>query len=253
MIQYSRGELTPRVLLHIERLDELRGLRWNGRLEVGALTTHYHLANDPDLRRSLPALAEAAATVGGWQTQAVGTVGGNICNASPAADLMPPLLVGDALVTLESVEGAQTMALEDFLVGRRQTALSPRELLTAVSVEPVGTRAGEVYLKVGRRGAMEVAIVGMAVRIGFDDEGTIDRARIALCSVAPKPYRDRRVEEALLGTGGEPEAVAAAGRALAAGATPIDDARSIASYRTAVLAPLLERAVGICMDRAGVG
>lgn len=248
MIQYPRGELSPAVLLHIERVQELHGIRENGRVEVGALTTHAELA--AGLAHRSPALTEAARTVGGWQTQTVGTIGGNICNASPAADLLPPLLVGDAQVTLESARQTRTMPLSGFVEGRRQTARTPSELLTGISFEPISDRVGEVYLKVGRRGAMEVAIVGLAARLTFDSQGTIADARIAVCSVAPRPYRAADAEAALVGTRAEKKATAEAGSLLTDSASPIDDVRSIARYRVAVLAPLLERAIEICRDRA---
>ncbi|MFQ5966481.1 MAG: FAD binding domain-containing protein [Acidimicrobiia bacterium] len=249
MIQYPRGELSPEVLLHIERIDELRGIESNGRIQLGALTTHSDLAQSPLAATRFPALSEAARTVGGWQTQAVGTVGGNLCNASPAADLVPPLLVADAQVTLESVEQQRTMPLRDFIQGRRQTARAPNELLTGISVEPISDNEGEVYLKVGRRGAMEVAIVGLAARLAFDPEGTIRDARVAVCSVAPKPYRATAAETALIGTRAD-KPNADAGELLAESTSPIDDARSLASYRMAVMAPLLVRAIAICQDRA---
>ena len=249
MIQYARGELNPRILLHIERVNELRGIRTNGRVELGSLTTHSVLGSDPVIADRFPAVSEAARTVGGWQTQAVGTIGGNICNASPAADLMPALLVSDAQVTLERVQQERTIPLGDFIKGRRETARAPNELLTSISIEPISGRAGEVYLKVGRRGAMEVAIVGLAARLAFDSGDTITDARLALCSVAPRPYRATDAEAVLIGTRGEPDALGEAGRILAGSASPIDDVRSLASYRLATLAPLLERAVGICRAR----
>lgn len=250
MIQYLRGDIGPGLFLHIERISELRGIRADGRVDVGPLTTHFVLGRDPLIGQWFPAIAEAARTVGGWQTQTVGTLGGNICNASPAADLTSPLLVADAHVTLESTGRKRTMHLGDFLLGRRETARAPDELLTKISIEPTSGRTGEAYLKLGRRGAMEVAIVGLAVRLTLDAEETITDARVAVCSVAPRPYRALDAEAALVGRRPERDVLGEAGRLLAASASPIDDVRSLARYRLATLAPLLERAVGICTGRA---
>ncbi len=246
VVQYLQGEIAPEVLVHIEGIEDLATVSLNHRTTLGPLVTHRGLATDEVLGAAHPALAAAARTVGGWQTQAVGTIGGNICNASPAADTAPPLLVADAHVTLASRLGTRRLALTDFYVDRRQTKMNPDEMLISIDLDPLPSDAGEVYLKLGRRGAMEVALVGMAVRIGFADDGTVESARIALCSVAPTPRRIPEAEEALIGSPLNESAFAAAGAALREAASPIDDARATASYRMRTLGGLLERAAIRC-------
>lgn len=250
MIQYLDGQITPETLVHIEGIEELATASLNHRTTLGPLTTHRTLATDETLVTAHPALAASAGMVGGWQTQVVGTVGGNICNASPAADTVPPLLVADTQLTLASSRGQRRVALTDFFVDRRQTVLEPDELLTAIELDPLPRGAGEVYLKLGRRGAMEVAVVGMAVRLGFTPDGTVDSAAIAVCSVAPTPRRVPDAEAALIGSTLEPAALDAAGEALRAAASPIDDARASASYRLRTLRGLLERATAGCKEGA---
>lgn len=250
MVQYLYGELAPRAFIHVEGITELTGISTNGRTSLGALTSHRTLATTPTLAERHPALASAAATVGGWQTQVKGTVGGNICNASPAADTVPPLLVADAHVTLRSPAAERRMSLSDFIVDRRTTALGPDELLTAVDLEPLPSGSAEVYLKLGRRGAMEVALVGLAVRLGFAASGAVSDARIAVCSVGPRPRRIPEAEAALLGSTLEASALAEAGAALVAAATPIDDARATATYRRRTLSGLLERATRRCQEES---
>jgi len=254
MIQYQRGEITPAVLVHIRQIAELRGVKVDGLVTVGALTTHRQLAIDELIRRHFPSLAEAAATVGGWQTQEAGTIGGNLCNASPAADTVPALLVSDAVVHLASSRQSRSMALDKFLLGRRSTARQPDELLTSVELVPPPPYTGEVYLKVGPRRAMEVALVGLAVRLTFGDDGaTVTDARIAACSVGPRPFRAAEVEAVLIGSRLEAGVVAEAGQLLTEEAEPIDDFRATASYRRRVLTPLLGRAVETCRLRAIAG
>jgi carbon-monoxide dehydrogenase medium subunit len=252
MVQYLRRELAPALLVHIENIDELRGVESpNGRLEIGALTTHREAAEDSRIRAAVPALAEAAEQVGGRQTQAVGTVGGNLCNASPAADTAPPLLVAAAELKLVSTKGTRVVPIDRFFLGRRRTDRRPDEVLTAITVGSLPERTGETYLKVGRRGAMEVAIVGLAARITLDpDLSVITDARLAMCSVAPHPLRLPAVEQILVGSRGEEEAVGAAAEAMNAAVEPIDDARSSAEYRRRLLAPLLGEAVRVCLRRA---
>lgn len=269
MIQLGRREIDPPVLLHIERLTGLRQIAANGPAgssgssqiaangssgpgaTVGSLVTHRQLAAGV-LGDRYRAVAEAAATVGGLQTQAVGTVGGNICNASPAADIVPSLLVHDAQVTLRSAAASRTLALDDFIVGRRATRRSPGELLTHIQLAGAAPRSGDAYLKVGRRSAMEVAIVGLAVRLHFDDAGTVTDARVALASVGPRPVRALEAEAALTGHPLNEQVITAAGQAALGSTAPVDDVRASADYRRRVIPGLLMRAVRLCARRAGL-
>ncbi len=250
MLQFRRGEVAPGALVHIGRVEALRGLSTNGVTRLGALATHSELGSSTDLCERHPALVQSARTVGGWQTQAVGTLGGNICNGSPAADTIAPLLVAGAQVELRSARGDRRVDLEDFLVGRRTTVRAPDELLVAIEADPLPSDGGEVYLKVGRRGAMDVAIVGLAVRLRVAEDGVVSSARVALCSAGPVPFRATGAESMLVGSRAEVEAVDAAGVALVDAASPIDDGRATARYRSRVLSGLLARAVSACIEVA---
>jgi len=251
MIQLDRGEIETDLLLHLEQLDELKRVEPNnGRLGIGALTSHRDLALDILPAGNYASLRSAAATVGGWQTQSVGTIGGNICNASPAADLIPPLLVHGAEVKLSSkARGERRMALDDFLLGRRRTAREADELLTHISLESTPRHSADVYLKVGRRKAMEVAIVGLAVRLTMsEDNKTMSEVRIASCATAPISRRAREIESMLIGQNYAAELISEAGNALCESVTPIDDVRGSSAYRLMVLPGLLARAMKICKE-----
>jgi len=250
MIQVARGQIAPRVLLHVEKIGQLRGVDVDGTARVGPLVTHRDLARGA-LGEGFRSLAEAGATCGGLQTQVVGTIGGNICNASPAADTLPALLVHDAQVTLRSGAGSRTVSLQDFVVGRRTTTRRPDELLTEIILAVPGERSGDVYLKVGRRSAMEVAIVGLAMRLRLEASGTVAEARIALASVGPRPIRSVEAEAALMGSRLERESIDAATGAVLRDITPQDDVRGTAEYRRRVIPGLLHKAAAICTQRAG--
>ncbi len=251
MIQLQRGELDPGTLVHIERVDSIGEITENGRLTVGALATHLELSRHPVLLDRYPSISYSASLVGGWQTQAVGTIGGNVCNASPAADLLPPLLVHGARVLVASQDrGEREVPLADFVVGRRSIAREPDELVTGFSLDPVEEGTADSYRKVGRRGAMEVAIVGVAVRLSVDSEATIKEARVAVCSVGPVPFRATAAEESLIGLTADSDEVAAAGQLLLKQSQPIDDARATARYRTMVLPRVFESVVTDCYLRA---
>lgn len=250
MLQYRTGEVSPGLLLWAGKIPGLDGIEAGEATGIGALTTHARLGSDGHISRNHPALAEAARLVGGWQTQAVGTVGGNVVNASPAADTVPPLLVAGAEVTLESIRGVRRLPLGDFLLDRRRTAREPDELLTRIDVASLPDRAGEAYLKVGRRGAMEVALVGLAVRLRFGGDDRVAEAAVAVCSMAPTPLRIAAAEQALVGSSLEGSALDAAADAVLESASPIDDARASASYRARVVRGLLARAAQRCREAA---
>lgn len=250
MIQLDRGEITPKVLLHVEKIAQMRGVQATGGARLGSLVTHLDLAKGV-LGDRFCAIAEAAASCGGLQTQAVGTIGGNICNASPAADTLPALLVHDAEVTLRSEKAERTVALGEFVVGRRATTRRPDELLTEIALAAPPDGSGDVYLKVGRRSAMEIAIVGLAMRLTFGDEGTVTDARVALASVGPRPVRSVGAESALIGGRLDPASIEEAASAVLDDMAPIDDVRGTAGYRRRVIPGLLSRAAAICAERAG--
>ena len=251
MIQLARNEISPDLLVPIHELGELSTIETNGGARIGSLITHEALAGGV-LGSSYRSVAEAALTVGGWQTQTVGTLGGNICNASPAADTLPPLLVHDAEVLLRSKRQKRSLSLGDFIVGRRETMRQPDELLMSVSLAPAAERSGDVYLKVGRRGAMEVAIVGYAMRLVFDDDETVSEARIALASVAAAPVRARSAESLLEGRALDGALLDDVSEAVLDEIDPIDDIRASARYRRLLIPGLTRRAAGVCARRAGV-
>lgn len=250
-VQYLRGEVAPKCLLHIESVSELRFVGNGAGVTLGALVSHQTLANHPTVADHARSVAEGAATVGGWQTMVTGTIGGNICNASPAADVVPPLLVHDAEVILASHGGGERrLPLGQFITGRRQVVREPNELLTAVVFPAAPPRTGDAYVKVGRRGAMEIAIVGLAARLTFDEGGRVADARVAVGSMAPTARRAEKAEQALVGSALEPAAVEEAGRLLLEVVEPIDDVRGSASYRLVVAPRVLARAVELCRQRA---
>jgi carbon-monoxide dehydrogenase medium subunit len=202
------------------------------------------------LADALPALVRAAGLVGGRQTQTVGTIGGNIANASPAADLVPPLAVYDAQVVVRSGDGERSVPVLEFITGRRATALLPGELITAVDVPIPAGRTASTFLKVGRRAAMEISIASMAVRVVVGDDDIIADARIAVGACGPKPFRAVDAEAALVGNAPTREVLSTAGHAAVAAASPIDDRRGTARYRTQLIPRLLARAVADAVARA---
>lgn len=259
MVQHQAGLIHPGHLLYVGGLGELRGVHVPapGRVRIGALTSHRQLATDPASRQALPALATAASTVGGWQTQVAGTIGGNLANASPAADTPPALLIAGATVHLGSRHGTRSIPIDRFIRGRRDIDREPDELVVAVECDTLPGDAAEVYLKVAPRSAMEVAVVGLAVRLSVHD-GVLASVAIAATAVGSRPFRAFDAEALLAGSAVtlerfgdriDAERLTAAGTALAAASSPIDDVRSSAAYRRGVLPGLLRRALERCFDQ----
>jgi CO/xanthine dehydrogenase FAD-binding subunit len=232
----------PQALVSLHRLAELRGIaRAEGELLFGALTTHAELERSELVRESWAALSDAAALVGSPATRHVGTVGGNLANASPALELGSPLLVHGARVETSS---GRSLAVSDLLRGPGKTALGPGELIVRVRASNAGASA---YVRLEYRRAMEIAVVGAAAWLVLDGDRVAD-ARVALTAVAPTCVRATAAEEALRGA--TPTAFAAAAELAAAAAAPISDVRASQRYRRAQIPIVVRRALERALKRA---
>jgi CO/xanthine dehydrogenase FAD-binding subunit len=234
----------PTRMLDISRLEALEGISLErGHLVLGARTTYTEIRRSALCREHLPALVEAAATIGAAQIQNRGTLGGNIANASPAGDTLPVLLATDAVFDLGSARGERSVAAAEFFTAYRQTALAPDELLLRVRI-PLAAGRDTRFRKVGTRRAQAISKVVMAVswRAHGPSAGWSD-VRVALGSVAATPIRAAAAEAALEGARANPETADAASEALVGELQPIDDVRSTADYRRVVAARILHRIV----------
>ena len=237
------GELgpIPERMLDLSRLEELRGISMErGALVLGARTTYSEIRRSTMCREHLPALVEAAATIGAAQIQNRGTIGGNIANASPAGDTLPVLLAADATILLGGQRGEREVAASDFFVDYRKTALAPDELILQVRI-PVPAGRTLRFRKVGTRRAQAISKVVMA--LAWHDLGTAGwrDVRVALGSVAATPIRARATEAVLEGARPTPEIADRAAETLANELQPIDDVRSTAEYRRVVSARIVHR------------
>jgi CO/xanthine dehydrogenase FAD-binding subunit len=242
------GADPPAPLLDISLLAQARGVDSTtdpARLRIGALTTWSDLLRRP-LPRYARTLAQAAQEVGGIQIQNRGTLGGNLCNASPAADGVPPLLALDARVELASQRGVRTLPLEAFVLGNRRTARAADELLTAVEMPARSPRAVSCFLKLGQRRFLVIAIVMVAVVLDFDADDRVTYCGIGVGSCTAAACRLPALERALTGVA-RADVPARAARLLQADAlaplAPIDDVRATRTYRLDAARSLIERAL----------
>ena len=239
MVLYSAGKLPNRKLINIWNIPELRQIEvFPDRIRIGAACTYTALREHGIVSREFPLLATAASWTGGIANQNRGTLGGNIANASPAADSLPALLVYDAELTLISVRGERRVDCRSFHTGYKQTALAADELIRDISLP----RRFSGYVlharKVGTRNAQAISKVCLAA-LGQIANGTIRDVRLALGSVAPIPLRLNETEQALTGKRIEPSSIDAARKNVAKEIRPIDDIRSTARYRSVVAGNLV--------------
>jgi carbon-monoxide dehydrogenase medium subunit len=251
MILLERNQIAPRHVVSLAQIPHWNAMGVNGGLTLGAGTTYRQLEKTPDVYRKYTALVEAARQVGGVQVRNVATVAGNLCNASPAADSVPPLLVMDALLTLYGPDGGRAWPIDQFIVGPRQVALREGELLRQIQVPALPPRTATVFLKAGRRRAMEISIVSVAARLTLDpDEETCRTARIALGSVAPTPIRARKAEMFLEGRALLTPALFREAAQLAIEvAEPISDVRASADYRRYLTGVMVRQALEQCWSQ----
>ena len=247
----------PASIVAIDRITELAvaGVDPDGTLVLGALTSHDWLARDAGVAASWTALADASAIVGAPATRGTGTLGGNLMNASPAAETTAPLGVLDAALTLRRADGTgRAVPVAELATGPGRTIAAPGELLIEVRVPAPPARSGSAYIRLEYRRAMEIAVVGAAAMVTLTEDGSaIDSARVALTAVAPTIVRAPAAEAVLAGMPTGPETFRAAGEAAAAAATPIDDVRASADYRRAMVSVVVARTTAAAVARARAG
>lgn len=249
---YCRPDARPLAdrIIDLTGLSAVRGISeddWHFR--IAALTTWSELAKT-GLPPQFGALIEAARQVGGVQIQNAGSIGGNLCNASPAADGVPPLLMLDASVELQSMAGTRLLPLDAFILGNRQTALRPDELLTAVVVRKRPGRQASRFLKLGARAYQVISIVMVAALLERDDEGRITHAAVAVGACSPVARRLVALEQELVGRSlSAPPFSTLLSPAHFAPLTPVSDVRGTAGYRFDAARLLVGRALDELQER----
>jgi CO/xanthine dehydrogenase FAD-binding subunit len=235
-----------RAVVDISAIKELKGIHVGPEhIEIGGRTTWSEIIS-AQLPSGFDGLRAAAAEIGGVQIQNAGTVAGNLCNASPAADSVPALLALDAEVKLVSVTGARTVPLSEFIVGSRKTIKRPEEILTSVLVPRRLENSVSTFRKLGTRKYLVISIAMVAMNLLLDEMKRIRDARVAIGACSVKAQRLQKVEEALVGRALESGLAAAVTAAHFDELTPIDDVRATAAYRIDAARTLVVRALGHC-------
>lgn len=231
-------------VINIKKIPGIGGLGFDARqgLRIGALATAREVEISPVVLEKYASLAQASRELGSIQVRNRATIVGNVCRASPSADTLPPLIADGARVVIHGGRGERQIALEDFFTGPGKTVLEPDELVTEIRVPAPAPRTGKIYIKHGRRKAMELATVGVAVSLSENE------IRIVLGAVAPTPIRARRAEELLRGKTLNDELIEKAAEAAVSESRPISNVRASAQYRRDMVGVLTRRAIQQALD-----
>lgn len=242
LIPLMRDRLAaPKCLIDINRLSELDFIKEKeNTIHIGALSRLATIENSNLVQEKAPVLADAASQVGSIQIRNVGTIGGSLVNASPAADVAPPLLVREAKVKARTLQGEREIPLSEFFAGVKKTVLRNNELLTEIIVPEKPSHTGESFLKIGKRNALIISIASAATSMTLSN-GKCEKVRIALGSVAPTPIRAQKTETFLEGKEVNERTITEASKLVAGDISPITDFRASAEYRREVSNVLVKR------------
>jgi CO/xanthine dehydrogenase FAD-binding subunit len=251
LVQFRAGVRRPSAFVDVKRIPELMSITIDSQgMRLGAATAAAVIGEHAELRRLWPGLAESVQLIGSTQIQGRGSVGGNLCNASPAADTTCALIVNRAECIIAGPNGERTVPVEEFCIAPGRTVLQRGELLVALRVPRPAARTSDAYLRLIPRSEMDIAIVGAAVSVTLHANGVCIGARVAIGAVAPTALRVPEAEKALVGSSLDDASLKRAAEAASAAARPIGDKRGTAAYRRTVAGVLTRRAAAIAAQRA---
>jgi len=231
----------------IKELDYI--VKDDGMIRIGAVTRVSEIGVSTVIKEHVPIVADAASQLGSLQVRNLGTIGGNLCNASPAADTAPPLLVLDAKVNVRSIDGQRLVPVTELFTGPGKTILAPGEILAEIQIPITEATAGVCLIKLGRRNAFTLSIVSVATLVKVKD-GIFDDVRIALGAVAPTPIRASKAEEYLKGKRMSEQVIDEGAKIVAGEVKPISDVRASEEYRRDMSYILTKRAINRSVQRA---
>jgi len=252
LVQLRAGMVEPGLIVDIKKIPELRSVTSEGGgFRIGAAVTGAELGEHAEVPKVWPGIVEAFELIGSTQIQGRCTMGGNLCNASPAADSVPALIAAGAVVTIAGPDGEREVAVEDVATGPGQTSLAPGEFVVSFYLPPRPAHSGDAYLRFIPRTEMDIAVVGSGVSLTLDDGGVCTAARVSLGAVAARALVVDAASAALVGTRLDDGALEAASAAASAACRPIDDKRGTKAFRIEVAGVLTRRAAKIAQERAG--
>lgn len=254
LVQMRSADHEPHTIVDIKKLAETNTLTLGSdEIYIGAALPSAMLYENEELKALLPGLLEASDLIGSTQVQGRASMGGNLCNASPAGDSIPAMFVVGAICDIANASGGRQMPVEDFVVGVGKNALQAGEFLLGLKIPTPAKNSRDAYLRFIPRTEMDIAVVGCAVNLTIQSDGTCSAARVAIGAVAPTALMVPAAADALMGSQLDEASLQAAGEACTAASSPITDKRGTAAYRRKVVAVLCRRAAAIAQSRATGG
>ena len=251
LVQLRAGRVAPTLLVDIKRIPELRSLEpCDGGWRIGAAVTGMELIEHEPFAAAWPGIVDGVRMIGSIQVKGRATLGGNLCNASPAADGVPALIAAGALATLAGPAGRREVPVEQIATGPGRTCLAPGEVLVSLLLPPRPPRSGDAYLRFTPRTEMDIAVVGAGVNLTLDASGVCRQARVSLGAVADRALLVPEAAAALVGTELDDAALQRLAEAASAACRPIDDKRGTCEFRTRVAGVLARRAAQRALERA---
>jgi carbon-monoxide dehydrogenase medium subunit len=252
LVQLRTGRAKPDLIVDTKRIPGMIGIREEGGgFVIGAATPSAHLGEHPTLKKVWPGLVEAAKLIGSTQIQGRATLAGNLCNASPAADSVPAMIVARVTCVIVGPAGRREVPVEAVCTGPGKTSLARGEIVVAFKLPPRPPRSGDAYLRFIPRTEMDIAVVGCGINVTVDGAGVCTDARIALGAVAPTAVLVPEAAKALVGHRLDDAVLQALDAAARRACKPIDDKRGTVDYRIKVAGVLARRAAAIAFARAG--
>ena len=251
LAQMSAGMVKPSLVVDIKRIDEMMTITEDGGgFRVGAAVSGAVLGEHAGVKAAWPGIVEAVELIGSTQIQGRASAGGNLCNASPAADAVPALVVAGVTCNIAGPNGRREVAVQEVPVAPGRTSLAKGEMVVSLNLPARGARTGDAYLRMIPRTEMDIAIVGVGICLTLDEGGTCTAARVSLGAVAPTVLLVEACADALIGSDLGDDAMAKLDAAARAACKPIDDKRGTIVYRTKVAGVLARRATAIAQERA---
>lgn len=251
LVQLRSGRLKAEHVVDVKNIGEMRSVSVDAdQIRIGAAVSGAELGDRQDVSSEWPGIVEAFELIGSTQIQGRATMGGNLCNASPAADSVPALIAAGAVCVLMGPNGRREVPVEDIVTAPGQTSLENGELVFEFLLPRRAPRSGDAYLRFIPRTEMDIAVVGAGVNLTLNSDGVCENARVGLGAVAPVPLLVADAAAALIGTSVDDAALTKAAAAASAACNPINDKRGTIEYRTKVAGVLVRRAAAIALDRA---
>lgn len=253
LVQLREGMREADLVLDVKKIPELMEYSFSSEkgLHLGAGTPCYRIYRDPEISKAYPALADSARIIGGWQIQSRASIGGNLCNSSPAADSIPSLIALDAVCQIAGPDGRRSVPVAEFCTAPGKNVLGRGEFLVSLDFSAPEPHSGSQYLRFIPRNEMDIAVVGVGAWVKLNAAGdTIEAARLGLAAVAPTPLKATEAGDWLAGKPATAETYAKAGELARKLAKPISDMRGPAEYRVHLVGVMTERALAGAVERA---